>query len=141
MKQCTITLRYNINLFSPLINLHLYFLLLIPSCSVQFIRSPSFSGELFGIKFPRIRNPFQLVSFEVDKKNDDCYTELSARMEQLIAGMEEVRTMVRDRVAEDITVYSTHSPPQGIRRNPEIRNNGSLYATIISKLDLPEFDG
>lgn len=35
---------------------------------------------------------------ELDKKHDDKHVELNSRMDQLVAGMEEMRTLLREQV-------------------------------------------
>lgn len=75
---------------------------------------------------------------ELDKKHDDKHAELSSRMEQLVVGMEEMRTMLREQV----------QPEGSVNNGPRARGtahggNGptGLYAMRISKVDFPKFDG
>lgn len=75
---------------------------------------------------------------ELDKKHDDKHAELNSRMDQLVAGMEEMRTLLREQVQPEGSVNN----PQRTRGNGNGGNGATgLLATRISKVDFPKFDG
>lgn len=80
---------------------------------------------------------------EVDNKNDERYTELSNRIDKVFSGMEEVQPLLRERATEENSLRSANNGPQWNRNNTEVNGSGSthLYATRISKVDFPKFDG
>lgn len=77
-------------------------------------------------------SPQQIAIAELERKHE----EVSARLEELninvSAGMEEIRSILR---AQSQQLSDSSSP------HPSPRNNPNTYATRISKVDFPKFDG
>jgi hypothetical protein len=75
---------------------------------------------------------------ELNKKVDERHEEVSARLEQLSVGMNEIRQLILSR-KNDEEQHSSHrsQPYKGNRQDGPHQH----YATRISKIDFPKFDG
>jgi hypothetical protein len=75
---------------------------------------------------------------ELNKKVDERHEEVSARLEQLSVGMNEIRQLILSR-QHDEEEHSSHrsQPYKGNRHDGPPPH----YATRISKIDFPRFDG
>jgi hypothetical protein len=75
---------------------------------------------------------------ELNKKVDERHEEVSARLEQLSVGMNDIRQLILSR-QNDGEEHSSHrsQPSKGNRHDGPQQH----YATRISKIDFPGFDG
>jgi hypothetical protein len=75
---------------------------------------------------------------ELNKKVDERHEEVSARLEQLSVGMNDIRQLILSR-QNDGEEHSSHrsQPSKGNRHDGPQQH----YATRISKIDFPRFDG
>lgn len=85
----------------------------------------------------------QVTIAEVDKKFDDKIEDLSARIEQMNAGMEEIRSML---LAQTTQTQNGDFSTNNQHRQETHSQNGNTpprnpYSTRISKVEFPRFSG